>query len=176
MSSSFIPQAEPFLSGHFFDESLKPLSLLADAMPQLVWIAKANGEVVYYSNRVGEFAGAQKEANGAWSWQGLLHPEDQEPTAKAWTDAVQTCDIYQKEHRLQMKDGSYRWYLSRAFPQKNEKGEVVNWFGAATDIHEQKLVEEKIKEAEERWRTALEATQIGTWDFNPVTKTFFLSD
>ncbi len=176
MSSSFIPLAEPFLPGHFFDASLKPLSLLADAMPQLVWIAKASGEVVYYSNRVGEFAGAQKQTNGAWSWEGLLHPEDQEPTTKAWTEAVKACGIYQKEHRLQMKDGSYRWYLSRAFPQKNEKGEVVNWFGTATDIHEQKLVEEKIKEAEERWRTALEATQIGTWDFNPATKTFFLSD
>jgi PAS domain S-box-containing protein len=176
MSSSFIPQAEPFLPEHFFDASLNPLSLLADAMPQLVWVAKASGEVVYYSNRVGEFAGAQKETNGAWNWERLLHPEDQEPTTKAWTDAVQACGIYQKEHRLQMKDGSYRWYLSRAFPQKNEKGEVVNWFGTATDIHEQKLVEEKIKEAEERWRTALEATQIGTWDFNPVTKTFFLSD
>jgi PAS domain S-box-containing protein len=132
--------------------------------------------VIYYSNRVSDFAGAKKEGNGAWSWQGLLHPEDQEPTAKAWTNAVLSSGVYEKEHRVQMKDGSYRWHLSRAFPQKNEKGEVLNWFGTATDIHGQKLIEEKIKEAEERWRTALEATQIGTWDFNPSTKTFYLSD
>lgn len=175
---SFAPLSEDkfSLSVLFFDEGYQQLGLLADAMPQLVWIAKPNGEVFYYNNRVQQFAGAKKGADGAWHWEGLLHEEDLVPTANAWKQAVLTSGIYEKEHRVQMKDGSFRWHLSRAFPQKNEKGEVIKWLGTATDIHEQKRVEEKIKEAEERWRTALEATEIGTWDFNPSTKTFFLSD
>ena len=176
MSTTITPQEQTFLSRLLFEGSFTPLNALTDAMPQLVWIAKPDGEVIFYSNQVSEFAGAKKEANGSWSWQGLLHPEDQEPTAKAWGHAVLSRGTYEKEHRVQMKDGSFRWHLSRAFPQKNEKGEVLNWFGTATDIHEQKLVEEKIKETEERWRTALEATHMGTWDFNPATKTFYLSD
>jgi len=176
MNASLTPENQTILSELFFEESYKQISLLADAMPQLVWIAKANGEVVYYNSRVQEFAGAYKGTDGAWIWTGLLHGEDQQPTAKAWNNAISTGGIYEKEHRVQMKDGSFRWHLSRAFPQKNNKNEVVNWFGTATDIHQQKLLEEKIKEAEERWRTALEATEIGTWEFDPSTKNFFLSD
>lgn len=174
--SAATSREQSFLAGFLSEESYAPLSILADAMPQLVWIAKPDGEVVYYSSRLSEFAGAARQANGTWKWQGLLHPEDQESTTQVWAESVATGKVYEKEHRVQMKDGTYRWYLSRAFPQKNEKGAVLNWFGTATDIHEQKLIERKIKEAEERWRTALEATQIGTWDFNPDTKTFYLSD
>ena len=176
MSSASISQNQYFLPELLLKECYESLSLLANAMPQLVWIAKANGEVIYYSDRVQELAGANKQANGTWTWQGLLHPEDQEATDAVWQDAVAAGGVYEKEHRVQMKDGSYRWYLSRAFPQKNDRGEVLNWFGTATDIHEQKLVEEKITKTEERWRTALEATQIGTWEYNPLAKTFFLSD
>jgi hypothetical protein len=167
---------ETALSKLVFEGNLKQLSYLADAMPQLVWVAEPNGKVIYYNSRITEFTGAQKLQTGHWSWDGLLHPEDREPTIQAWSDAVRTGDVYETEHRVHMADGSLRWYLSRALPQKNNKGEVLGWFGTATDIHEQKLVHERIKEAEERWRTALEATQIGTWDYNPTTKTFFLSD
>lgn len=172
----FTSENQTILSQLMFDESHKQISLLADAMPQLVWIAKPDGSVVYYNSRIKEFAGATKSSEGNWSWGGLLHFDDQQPTLKAWSEAVTHGGIYEKEHRVQMKDGSFRWHLSRAFPQKNEKGEIISWFGTATDIHEQKLVEEKIKEAEERWRTALEATEIGTWEFDPTTKKFFLSD
>ena len=176
MNASLTPENQTGVPELLFEESYKQISLLADAMPQLVWVAKANGEVVYYNSRVQEFAGAYKGTDGAWNWTGLLHAEDQQPTEKAWNNAISTGGIYEKEHRVQMKDGTFRWHLSRAFPQKNNKNEVANWFGTATDIHEQKLLEEKIKKAEERWRTALEATEIGTWEFDPSTKNFFLSD
>ncbi|MGZ3848926.1 MAG: PAS domain-containing sensor histidine kinase [Flavisolibacter sp.] len=176
MQPVFIPEHQSLFSELMFEENHKRLGLLADAMPQLFWIAQADGRVVYYNSRVEEFAGAQKDEMGKWSWTGLLHEDDLEATARLWSEAVLTGGVYETEHRLHMKDGSFRWHLSRAFPQKNEKGEVISWFGTATDIHEQKRVEEKIKEAEERWRTALEATEIGTWEFDPGSKRFYLSD
>jgi PAS domain-containing protein len=105
MSATIIPREQAFLSGLLVEENYTPLNALADAMPQLVWIAKPDGKVIYYSNRVSDFAGAKKEGNGAWSWQGLLHPEDQEPTAKAWTNAVLSSGVYEKE----------RWVVPLAF-------------------------------------------------------------
>jgi PAS domain S-box-containing protein len=176
MSSSF-----PF-TDHYIDKEndnidpMDQISQLADAMPQLVWIAKPNGEVVYYNNRVSDFSGAYKDESGKWSWDGLLHPDDKIPTEQAWTEAIRTGGIYEKEHRVKMKDGSYCWHLSRAFPQKDQHGNILRWMGTATDIDEQKQVEQKIKEAEERWRTALESTEMGTWEYDPTNKTFFLSD
>src|SRR6476620_559795 len=175
--SSFFPVTDHYIDKkNDFIDPMDQISLLADAMPQLVWIAKPNGEVIYYNNRVSEFSGAYKDESGKWSWEGLLHPDDKTPTEHAWTEAVRTGGIYEKEHRVKMKDGRYCWYLSRAFPQKDQHGNILRWLGTATDIHEQKLVEEKIKEAEERWRTALESTEMGTWEYDPANKTFFLSD
>ncbi|MBD0284807.1 MAG: PAS domain-containing protein [Flavisolibacter sp.] len=167
--------SSPF-PGIGLSESQEPLSNLADAMPQLVWIAETDGTVIYYNDRVVEFSGVSKLPNGKWQWEGLLHTEDLHGTLHAWNKAVQNGLVYEKEHRIKMKDGSYRWHLSRAFPQKDAHGRIIKWYGTATDIHEQKEVEEKIKEAEERWRTALEAAQIGTWDFNPQTKALYFSD
>lgn len=127
------------------EEREKELTALADAMPQLVWVANSQGDVLYYNNRVSEFAGASQQADGTWSWEGLCHPDDVRQTSEAWFGAVATGSVYETEHRIQMKNGSYRWYLSRAFPQKDEQGTILKWYGTATDIHAQKLTEEKLR-------------------------------
>jgi PAS domain S-box-containing protein len=176
MSSPFIGSDHYIAPEHSFRDTTDQISLLADAMPQLVWIAQPNGEVVYYNNRIADFSGASKDESGKWSWQGLLHPDDMMATEQAWKEAVSTGEVYEKEHRILMKDGTYCWHLSRAFPQKDDQGNILRWLGTATDIDEQKQVEQKIKEAEERWRTALESTEMGTWEYDPTNKTFFLSD
>lgn len=133
---------------------------LANAMPHLVWIAEPNGEVVYYNDRVSEFLGATFQ-DGVWKWKGLLHPEDQEPTHLAWERAVSTGTQYEISHRVQMKDGSFRWFLSRAIPEKDEQGRVRKWYGTATDIHQQKQYEEKIRESEERLASIFYQTSVG---------------
>ena len=45
-----------------------------------------------------------------------------------------------------MKDGTYKWYLSRGYPQKNQLGEVICWYGTSTYIHDQKLFEEILEQ------------------------------
>ncbi|HEY1115146.1 MAG TPA: PAS domain S-box protein [Chitinophagaceae bacterium] len=120
------------------------LHSLANALPQLVWIATPDGTVTYYNDQVAQFTGAEQQADGSWRWEGLLHPEDIRPTADAWQDAVATGKVYEKEHRVCMKDGSWRWYLSRGFPHRNVKGEVIQWYGTATDIHGVKQAEEDL--------------------------------
>lgn len=133
---------------------------LANAMPQLVWIAEPNGEVVYYNDRVSEFSGATY-TDGIWTWKGLLHPEDQPATTLAWEQAVASGSFYEMSHRVKMKDGTYRWFLSRAFPERDEQGYVTKWYGTATDIHQQKLYQEKIRENEERLASVFSQTSVG---------------
>lgn len=118
---------------------------LANAMPQLVWIADEKGTVTYYNDRVSEYAGARKNDEGHWEWGGLLHPDDTALTIEAWSQAVATGKPYQAAHRVQMKDGAFRWHLSRAFPQLDENGKVLKWFGTATDIHAAKAYAEELE-------------------------------
>lgn len=132
------------------EKNRRELNELANAVPQLVWIAEPSGRVIYYNDRVSEFSGAKKLEDGSWNWEGLVHPDDAAATAAAWETAVKTGNIYQAEHRIQKKDGSFRWYLSRGYPHHDEHGNISKWFGTATDIHVAKeyahILEEQVQQ------------------------------
>ena len=120
------------------------LHSLANALPQLVWIAGPDGAVSYYNDQVARFDGAERLADGSWRWDGLLHPDDLSSTDQAWQAAVAAGRVYEKEHRVRMKDGSWRWHLSRGFPHRNTAGDVLEWYGTATDIDDMKRAEEDL--------------------------------
>jgi light-regulated signal transduction histidine kinase (bacteriophytochrome) len=75
----------------------------------------------------------------------MLHPDDVQGTHDSWNNALRQGTLYEKEHRLEMIDGSYKWHLSRAHPYKNEEGEVIKWFGTATNIDAQKRESEQLE-------------------------------
>lgn len=107
---------------------------LADSMPQLVWVAGADGAVTYYNRR--REAYAPPTPGEPFAWHPLLHPDDEERTAGEWARATRTGEAYECEHRLLMADGSYRWHLSRA--ERVEAMGRAQWYGTATDIDELK--------------------------------------
>ncbi len=119
---------------------------IAESLPQLVWTATAEGLVDYYNDRIAHYSGVKRETYG-WRWEPMVHPEDVQRTVEAWTKAAMTKADYQCEHRILMKDGSYHWHLSRGTPLSDSEG--TRWFGTATDIHDQKIVEVELKAAKE---------------------------
>src|SRR5262249_11880383 len=123
---------------------------LADAMPHLVWTASPDGTVEYYNSRVRQFDGIAYKEGGSWDWQPVVHEDDLRETSNAWAAAVRSGDNYECEHRIKLADGSFRWFLSRAMPLKNDAGEVVKWFGTATDIHELRKTEQELRENDRR--------------------------
>jgi PAS domain S-box-containing protein len=123
---------------------------LADSMPQLVWTARPDGTVDYYNRRYQEFSGISPKAGEEWKWSPVLHPDDVKLTIAAWKQAVATGEVYQVEHRAQLADGSYRWQLSRGVPVRDSSGQIIRWYGTATDIHEHKTAEEAMHQALQR--------------------------
>lgn len=128
---------------------------LADAMPQLVWTATADGRVDYYNQRYREYEGIQPLRNG-FAWQPVLHPDDRAATLEAWTRALQTGAVYQVEHRVRLLNGTFRWLLSRGVPVRNEAGEITRWFGTATDIEDLKTAQRELRDSEARYRELFE--------------------
>lgn len=126
-------------------ESEERFRALADSMPQLVWTAASDGVVDYYNARVREYAGIEETLDGTWRWQPIVHPDDLAATVAAWSAAVDNGANYQCEHRVRMRDGTFRWHVSRARRVEGVGGH--RWFGTATDIHEQKLAEENLRRA-----------------------------
>lgn len=132
------------------EEREASLRNLADAMPQVVWIAGADGRVHYYNDRASNFGGIQPDSANTFDWQPGLHKDDLQATLASWHDAVTLNQRYEHEHRILMADGTYRWHLSRAVPVSDGNGSQ-KWYGTATDIHDLKGAEERIRESEQRF-------------------------
>jgi PAS domain S-box-containing protein len=124
---------------------------LADATPNLVWTARPDGAVEYCNSRVRQYYGiVRRDDEGIWDWSSTVHEEDRERTLMAWETAVREGEVYECEHRLKLADGSFRWHLSRGVPLKNESGELIKWFGTATDIHDLRVTEQELRENDKR--------------------------
>ncbi|MBW4668203.1 MAG: PAS domain-containing protein [Cyanomargarita calcarea GSE-NOS-MK-12-04C] len=117
---------------------------LADQMPQLFWITQPDGYHEYYNQRWYDYTGTTFDQVRGSGWTHLLHPDDVERSIEIWNESLTTGKNYDIEYRLlRASDGEYRWHLGRAFPLRDENGQIIKWFGSCTDIHDQKLVEEE---------------------------------
>lgn len=114
---------------------------LAELIPQLVWTASADGSLLDVNQRWTEFTGLTLEQVRLNGWENVVHPEDLQILTQNWAKAVQEGIPYQAEGRMRQANGAYRWHLHQAIPQKNEQGQIVKWFGTATDIEAQKHLE-----------------------------------
>ncbi len=123
-------------------ESEQRFRQLADAMPQIVWTARPDGNIDYLNRRWTEFTGLpQTVGNDAWGQ--ILHPDDARPANERWAASLATGAPFEMEMRLlDRRQQSYRWHLIRTVAVHDGAGTVARWFGTSTDIHEQKRAEE----------------------------------
>jgi PAS domain S-box-containing protein len=95
-------------------------------------------------------------------WSQFLHPGDYQYTLTTWHHALETGEAYEIEYRLKDgKTGSYRWFLARGMPVRDDAGQLVRWFGTSTDIEDQKRIEEALRESQERVNILMNSSIIG---------------
>lgn len=118
---------------------------MADAIPQLAWIARADGYVFWYNRRSYEFTGATLEQLEGWGWQSVVHPRALPWVMERWKRSIATGEPYNNpEAELRGADGQYRPFLTLAVPLKDNEGKVLLWFGTHTNISAQKRAEAEI--------------------------------
>ena len=127
-------------------EREQKFKLLADSMPQMVWTADPQGNIYYYSKSVFDFTGLSlTEIVDGEGWINIVHPDDRDKNILLWKQSIEKGVDFLIEHRFRKHDGSYRWQLSRAVPQKDEDGNVQMWVGTSTDIEDQKIFTNKLE-------------------------------
>jgi PAS domain S-box-containing protein len=114
-------------------------SALAQALPNQVWAAPADGVLNWFNDMVYAYAGVAPGALNGGNWAAMVHPDDLADTASAWQAACASGVGYEREFRLRRADGAYRWHIARAQPVRNAAGVVQRWVGTNTDIEDQKL-------------------------------------
>lgn len=145
------------------------LKVLADTLPQLVWVTLPDGYHDFYNRRWFEYTGRTYSQTKGEGWNAVLHPDDQTRAMHIWQHSLQTGEAYEIEYRLRRYDGVYRWFLGRALPLRDQDGQISKWFGTCTDIHDQKLVNEELREAQERFDLISKATRDAIWDWDLTT-------
>jgi PAS domain S-box-containing protein len=123
---------------------------LAETIPSIVWTAAPDGTITYANRRWLDYCGISAEQN-ARQWPELvLHPDDRERCVAEWSAALRSGRPYEVEVRNRRHDGVYRWFVTRAVPLRDATGRVASWFGVTTDIHDQKVLETQLREADRR--------------------------
>jgi len=141
------------------------------------WTLDLTSGKLSWSDEIYGLFGIDKEKFGA-SYEAFLeaiHPEDRERVDKAYSDSLRTKSPYNITHRLLMRDGTIKYVNECCETFYDKEGKPSRSVGTVQDITERKLVEEKLRESEERLRITLEETQIGTWDWNVETDTWSAS-
>jgi PAS domain S-box-containing protein len=130
-------------------ESEARLREMANAMPQIVWTATADGRLDYFNRRWYDITGAEESTVADQSWLSITHPDDRQHTLDSWRRAVATGEPCEIEHRLWIAEtGRYRWHLARARPVRDSTGTVVRWYGSCTDIEDHKSVEQELRDTQ----------------------------
>jgi two-component system NtrC family sensor kinase len=153
MSGSQGPQDVPWhggdpVAGGDFLLTQGDLRLLANAVPHIVWMARPDGSTEYINHWGTEYTGLPAEANYNWGWTSLVHLDDADRARAAWEEATRTETPYELDYRIRRADGEFRWHYFRSLPVRGADGRITRWIGTATDIDDQKVLEESLRRAE----------------------------
>jgi PAS domain S-box-containing protein len=110
---------------------------LADNMSQLAWMTEPDGWIFWYNRRWFEYTGTTLEQMQGWGWQQVHHPDHLDRVVTHFRHHLTIGQAWEDTFPLRGRDGTYRWFLSRAIPIFDAAGRVIRWFGTNTDITEQ---------------------------------------
>ncbi len=130
-------------------ESEEKFRLLADAMPQLAWIADADGAVHWYNKRWYEYTGATPEEMVGWGWRRVHDPAVLPDVIERWSASIASGRPLEMTFPLRGADGVFRPFLTRVAPTLDAQGKVLQWFGTNTEITAQKEMEAALRQAKQ---------------------------
>ncbi|MFL6210409.1 MAG: MEDS domain-containing protein [Pyrinomonadaceae bacterium] len=119
------------------------LRLVIDAIPTMAWSLGSDGVVDFLNQRWVDYTGLSLEQFIEEPTR-PIHPEDIPRVVERWRAEMAVGEPYDDEMRLQRADGEYRWFLIRTAPLRDERGNLVKWYGVSIDIEERKRAEEKL--------------------------------
>jgi PAS domain S-box-containing protein len=114
--------------------------LIIDTIPTMAWSVQPDGAIDFVNQRWMDYTGLslQEEIENPTR---AIHPEDLPGVLETWRGDMAAGQLFEREMRLRQADGEYRWFLIRTAPLRDERGNIVKWFGASFDIEGRKQAE-----------------------------------
>ncbi|WP_437647589.1 GAF domain-containing protein [Sorangium sp. So ce362] len=135
------------------------LRTLVQATTAIVWTTTPEGKIIESSPSWREFTGQDDAEYLRGAFMEVIHPEDREATARAWSDATARGAVYEAEYRLRRRDGTYAYTVARAAPVRATDGSIREYVGCNMDISLQREAERLTREHAEVLETLHEVGQ-----------------
>jgi PAS domain S-box-containing protein len=119
---------------------------LANAMPQLAWIAGRDGNMIWCNERWYAYTGTAPDQLGGAGWPSVYAPDCQPQLTARWQASLASGQPFEMEVPIRGADGQYRWFLTRANPVRDAAGQALRWFGTSTDVDQVKRVQEALRD------------------------------
>jgi PAS domain S-box-containing protein len=124
------------------------LRVLIETIPALAWTSLPDGSNDFVNRRCMEYTGLSLDHMQGAGAMTPFHPEDIAAHMDKWRSALATGETFENEARVRRaSDGEYRWFLIRGLPLRDERGNIVKWYGTMTDIDDRNRAEEALRKA-----------------------------
>jgi len=122
------------------------LRQILDLAPQHMAVYGPNREPLYANRVLLDYCGLTLEKwRQRLNRSGVAHPDEWERVDRHFDRALASGAGFELEMRLRKSDGSYRWFLARNNPLRDEQGQIMRWYVAATDIDDRKHAEDRLR-------------------------------
>jgi PAS domain S-box-containing protein len=148
--------------------SERELRTLIDVMPAYVGTCSPDGTADFLSQSWLEYSGQTREEAMGWGWAGALHSDDADRVLASWRAGLVSGDPVEIEFRCRRADGSYRWFLDRNLPLRDDEGKIVKWYGILFDINSLKETEHALQAREHELLGIIETIPSMLWSTSPT--------
>jgi len=128
------------------------LRLMINSIPVPAWSSRADGATDFVNQRWLDYTGIAPEQALGWGWKVVCHPDDLDRTMEYWRSVLASHEDRELEARLRRFDGTYRWFLFRVSPLRDDSGKVVKWYGTCIDIEDRKTAADAVRASELQFR------------------------
>lgn len=128
------------------------LRQVVDTIPTTAWTTLPDGYCDFLNQVWLDYAGITAEQARGWGWAEAIHPDDRTKLIEVWQSSLASGAPVDTEARIRRFDATYRWFLIRANPMRDESANIVKWYGTCIDIEDRKRGEEALRARELSWR------------------------
>ncbi len=122
-------------------EAEAQFSIMVETIPQLAWMATADGDLVWFNQRWYDYTGRTPDQMAARGWESVHDPAVLPAILDRWQASLASGEPFEMTFPLRAMTGEYRPFLTRAAPIRDAQGRILRWFGTNTDVTAQQNLE-----------------------------------
>ena len=133
-------------------EAADDFHALGENLPNLCWIAHADGSIYWYNKAWYDYTGTVPTDMEGWGWQSVHDPDVLPSVMERWTASIASGAPFEMTFPLKGADGTFRPFLTRVSPVRDGDGAIIRWFGNNVDVGEQLATAAALRASEDALR------------------------